>query len=226
MRVLIIEDEVLLARSVARALREEASYTVDLAHDGEDGLHLACTEPYDLILLDLLLPKVDGFRILRELRGRGFCTPVLILTARDTKSDVVSGLDLGADDYLPKPFDIRELLARCRALIRRGYDRPDPVLRAGRIEVDTRARSVHVAGRPVELSAMEYRLLEYLALRAGEVVTREEIEARLYGQDSIRDSNVVEVYVSNLRKRLSAGLASPPIRTVRGQGYVLESGTE
>jgi two-component system OmpR family response regulator len=221
MRILIIEDEVPLARSVARALREEGSYAVDLAHNGEDGLHLALTEPYDLILLDLLLPKVDGLTVLRKLRARRTRTPVLILSARDLKADVVKGLDLGADDYLTKPFDIHELLARCRVLVRRGYDHPDPVLRAGGIEIDPRARSVKVSGQPVDLSAMEYRLLEYLAMRAGETVTREEIEARLYGQDSMRDSNVLEVYVSNLRKRLGSDPAASPIRTVRGLGYLL-----
>jgi two-component system OmpR family response regulator len=221
MRILVIEDEVLLARSVARALREEGSYIVDLAHDGEDGLHLALTEPYDLILLDLLLPKVDGLTVLRKFRARGTRTPVLILSARDMKTDVVTGLDLGADDYLTKPFDIHELLARCRALVRRGYDCPDPVLRAGEIEIDTRARTVKVSGHPVEFSAMEYRLLEYLAMRLGETVTREEIEVRLYGQDSMRDSNVLEVYVSNLRKRLGPGPAASAIRTVRGLGYLL-----
>ncbi|MCU0725057.1 MAG: response regulator transcription factor [Planctomycetes bacterium] len=226
MRVLIIEDEAPLARSVARALREESSYAVDIALNGEDGLHLALTEPYDLVLLDLQLPKLDGLRVLREVRARGSRIPVLILTARDLKSDVVSGLDLGADDYLTKPFDILELLARCRALIRRGYDRPDPILRCGAIEIDTRARSVRVSGKRVELSAMEYRLLEYLALREGELVTREEIETRLYGQDALHDSNVVEVHISNLRKRLGPEVAHSALRTVRGQGYMLGGDAE
>jgi DNA-binding response OmpR family regulator len=217
MRVLIIEDEERLARNVSKVLAEAANYAVDIAIDGEDGRHMACTNPYDLIILDLMLPKVDGLTILRELRSQGNRTPVLILTAKGGTEDVVRGLDLGSDDYLIKPFEMGELLARCRALIRRSYDRPDPVVRAAGVEIDSRSRIVRHQGREHTLPAMEYRLLEYLVMRAGEVVSKEEILEHLYDFDAERFSNVVEVYVSSLRKRFGAEL----IQTLRGQGYVL-----
>jgi len=215
MKILIIEDELRLARNVAKALSEVGNFAVDIATDGEDGLHKACTNPYDVIVLDLMLPKVDGLTILKKLRSKGHRTPVLVLTAKDSPDDVVAGLDLGSDDYLTKPFEMAELLARCRALIRRSYDRPDPVLRAGGLEIDPRSRVVRHHGREHVLPAMEYRLLEYLALRAGEVVSKEDILDHLYDFDAERFSNVIEVYVSSLRKRFGAEL----IHTLRGQGY-------
>ena len=217
MRVLVVEDEERLARNIARALRERASYAVDISTDGEDGRHMACSEPYDLIILDLMLPKVSGWEILRDLRAKGDRKPVLVLTARDKTEDVVRGLDLGCDDYLTKPFEIAELVARCKALIRRSYDRPDPVICVGELRINTAARSVTFRGRTELLPAMEYRLLEYLALRAGELVSKEHILEHLYDFDSERFSNVVEVYISSLRKRFDPGL----IRTIRGQGYLL-----
>ena len=217
MRVLIVEDEGRLARNIATVLREAASFAVDVATDGEDGLHLARTNPYDLIILDLMLPKIAGLKVLRTLRSDGNRVPVLILTARDGTEDVVQGLDLGSDDYLTKPFEMAELVARCRALIRRSYDRPDPTIRAGGLEIDPRRRVVRQAGRDHVLPAMEYRLLEFLAMRAGEVVSKEDILEHLYDFDAERFSNVIEVYVSLLRKRFG----SEVIQTLRGQGYRL-----
>jgi len=217
MRVLIIEDEERLARNIARVLREAASYAVDIAVEGEDGLHLARSNPYDLILLDLMLPKVGGLEVLRALRSEGRRVPVLVLTARDRPEDIVHGLDSGSDDYLTKPFEMAELLARCRALVRRSYDRPDPVIRAGGLEIDPRRRAVRQAGREHVLPTMEYRLIEYLAMRAGQVVSKEDILEHLYDFDAERFSNVIEVYVSSLRKRFGPEL----IRTLRGQGYRL-----
>lgn len=217
MRVLIIEDEQRLARNIAKTLRGTAGYAVDVSHDGEDGLHMARDGLYDLILLDLMLPRLDGLELLRLIRAEGVATPVLVLTARDRTEDVIAGLDTGGDDYLTKPFEMGELLARCKALIRRSYDRPDPTIRLGRLEIDTAGRAVRFDGESVVLPAMEYRLLEYLALRAGQIVSKEEILEHLYDFDAERFSNVIEVYISSLRKRLTP----ESIRTVRGQGYVL-----
>jgi two-component system OmpR family response regulator len=218
MRVLIIEDEVRLAANVSRILEEQAKYVVDIANDGEEGRYKALVDPYDLIVLDLMLPKVDGLTILRDLRAEGKRTPVLILTAKDTTEDIVRGLDYGCDDYLTKPFEMGELVARARALIRRSYDRPEPVVQVGRITLNTSSRAVFLGGRQQYLPAMEYRLLEYMALRAGETVSKSEILEHLYGFDAERYSNVIEVYVSSLRKRFG----SESIRTSRGLGYVLE----
>ena len=217
MRVLIIEDEDRLARNVATVLREAASFAVDIAADGQDGLHLARTNPYDLIILDLMLPKLPGLQVLSTLRSEGKRVPVLILTARDSTDDVVKGLDHGCDDYLTKPFEMAELLARCRALIRRSYEKPDPTIRAGGLEIDPRKRVVKHGGKEHVLPAMEYRLLEFLAMRAGEVVSKEEILEHLYDFDAERFSNVIEVYISSLRRRFGPEL----IQTLRGQGYKL-----
>ena len=220
-RVLIVEDEIRLARNIARALQETASFAVDISTDGEDGLHQAQSNPYDLIVLDLMLPKVSGLDILRRLREHGSRVPVVILTARDTTEDVIRGLNLGSDDYLTKPFDMGELIARCQALIRRTYDRPNPVVSVGRLSVDTAGRMVTVDDRPLTLPAMEYRLLEYLVLRAGQIVTKEEIVEHLYDFNAERFSNVVEVYISALRKKLDPGPRHTLIHTVRGQGYFI-----
>lgn len=221
MKALIIEDEIRLARTVASVLREEASFAVDQAADGEDGLHLASTAPYDVIILDLLLPKIGGLEVLQRLRKAGCSSRIIILTARDSPADISRGLDLGADDYLTKPFDMNELVARCRALVRRAYDRPNPIITVGALRINTASRAVEYKGKPVELRAMEYRLLEYLAMRAGQVVTKTEILDHLYGSDSDRFSNVVEAYVSFLRRRFDPGPEHELIHTIRGQGYVL-----
>ncbi len=224
MRVLIVEDEVRLARNIAKVLRETTLYAVDIATDGEDGLHQGLSESYDLIVLDLMLPKIDGLEILRRLRREGRRVPVLILTARDTTQDIIRGLDAGSDDYLTKPFDMGEFLARCKALVRRTYDRPDPVVHIGELSVDTAGRNVTLRGQRIPLRAMEYRLLEYLALRAGQVVSKTEILEHLYDFNAETFSNVIEVYVSALRRKLDTGSPYALIRTVRGQGYVIGEG--
>ena len=222
MRVLIIEDEHRLARNIATVLGEQASFAVDISADGEDGLHMAMTNPYDLIILDLMLPKIGGREILRRLRQAGKSVAVLVLTARDARGDVVEGLDAGADDYVTKPFDMGELVARCKSLVRRAYDRPSPEIRVGGLVVNTAARRVMCGGKAITLPAMEYRLLEYLALRGGQVVSKEDILERLYDFESERFSNVVEVYIFSLRRKLSAHGSGPVIHTMRGQGYMLE----
>jgi DNA-binding response OmpR family regulator len=225
MRVLIIEDEVRLARNIAKALRETISYAVDISTDGEDGRHQALSNPYDLIVLDLMLPNVGGLEILASLRREGSRVPVLILTAWDRTEDVIRGLDSGSDDYMTKPFNMGEFLARCKALVRRTYDRPDPVVRIGGLSVDTSSRIVTLQGWRVPLRAMEYRLLEYLVLRAGQIVSRAEILEHLYDFNAETFSNVIEVYISALRKKLDRGSPDVLIRTVRGQGYVIEAAT-
>jgi len=222
MRVLIVEDEARLARNIAKAIRETTSYAVDISTDGEDGRHQVLSNPYDLIVLDLMLPKVDGMEILRALRRQGNRVPVLILTARDTTWDIIEGLDSGSDDYLTKPFDMGEFLARCKALVRRVYDRPDPVVSIGELSLDTSSRRVTFRGQRVSLRAMEYRLLEYLVLRAGQVVSKTEILEHLYDFNAETFSNVIKVYISALRRKLDAGSSSSAlIRTVRNQGYVI-----
>lgn len=221
MRVLIIEDEVKIARNITRVLDEEYSWAVDICTDGEDGRHMAVTNPYDLIILDLGLPKIGGIEILKELRTRGMTTPVLILTARDDTHDIIDGLETGSDDYMVKPFDMRELIARCKALVRRSYGRAATVIEIGDISVNTTKHQVMVRGRMIQLSAMEYRLLEYLAMRANEVVSKADITEHLYSSYSENFSNVVEVYISSLRKKLGSGPNREVIHTLRNQGYVL-----
>ena len=219
MRLLLIEDESELARVLRQTLEEEG-FQVDWAADGEDGLFKAGEVDYDAILLDLMLPVLDGFEVLSRLRGPGGRpVPVLVLTARDGVPDRVRGLNLGADDYLVKPFDLDEMLARVRALIRRSADRPSPRLRVGDVTIDTVARTVRKGEEPVELTAKEYALLEYLALHAGEVVTRTRIYEHIYGEEENTFSNVVNVYVANLRRKLGADV----IETRRGHGYLIRA---
>lgn len=217
MRILVVEDEIRLARNVAQLLQERLSCAVDVSTDGEDGWHMARSNPYDLVVLDLMLPKVGGLEIIRRLRAAQNRTPVLVLTARDSTEDIVQGLDMGCDDYLTKPFEIAELVARCRALIRRAYDHPEPTIEVGDLRINTATRAVTFRKHVEFLPAMEYRLLEYLAMRAGQVVSKENILEHLYDFDTERFSNVIEVYISSLRKRFAPEL----IRTIRGQGYVL-----
>ena len=221
MRILIIEDEIKLARNIAKALSEAASFAVDISTDGEDGQHMALMNPYDMIILDLMLPKLGGLEILYNLRQKGQRTPVLILTAKDSLEDIIRGLDIGGDDYLTKPFDMAELIARCRALTRRAYDNPNPIIKIGELSINTASRIVTFKSKQVILPAMEYRLLEYLALRAGQLVTKTEIIEHLYDFDSENFSNVVEVYISNLRRRFDSESQHPLIHTVRGQGYIM-----
>ncbi len=221
MRVLIVEDEIRLARNITRVLDDEYSWAVDISTDGEDGRHLALTNPYDLIILDLGLPKIGGIEILKGLRKNGITTPILILTARDDTSDIVQCLESGSDDYMVKPFDMRELMARCQALVRRSYGRVDSVIKIGNITINTAKHHVIIGKKPVRLSAMEYRLLEYLAMRVGEVVSKADIMEHLYSFGSENFSNVVEVYISSLRKKLGSGTNRELIHTLRNQGYVL-----
>jgi DNA-binding response OmpR family regulator len=221
MRVLIVEDEPRLARNIASLLQEQGSFAVDISADGEDGRHMATTNPYDLIILDLMLPKVDGLTILKGLRAGGSHAPVLILTAKDDTQDIVAGLDMGCDDYLTKPFEMAELVARCKALIRRSHGQPAPVLTFGPLSVNTAAHRVTLQGRPVPLHAMEYRLLEYLAMRPGQIVPKADILEHLYDFDAENFSNVIEVYISSLRRKLDPGPRHRLIHTVRGQGYLL-----
>jgi DNA-binding response OmpR family regulator len=219
-RLLIIEDYSPLRESLARGLRD-AGYAVDTAGEGVDGLWYAENHPYDVVILDVMLPGINGFEILRKLRGAGNPTHVLVLTARDAVTDRVTGLDLGADDYLVKPFAFDELLARLRAMVRRQYDRVDPVLRIGDLEVDTRARRARRGERIVVLSAREYALLEYLAHRAGQIVSRTELWDHAYDEAAEPGSNVLDVHISHLRKKIDDGMEQKLLHTRRGQGYVL-----
>jgi two-component system, OmpR family, response regulator len=215
MRVLVVEDERELLRIVAQALRENG-YAVDEASDGESGLAKARSWDYDAILLDLMIPKLDGWTLLRTLRLKKK-TPVLMLTARDAVADRVKGLDLGADDYLVKPFDLAELLARLRALIRRSTGQADPKIKIGDIVVDTRTKTVSRSGEPIFVTAREYSLVELLALRRGEVVSRTRLYEHLFDENDDSMSNLLEVHVSNIRRKLGKDF----IETRRGQGYVI-----
>lgn len=222
MRVLVVEDEVRMAENIARSLREGASYAVDIATDGEEGLYMAQSEPYDAVLLDLMLPRLDGVQLLRKLRSTKQDTPVLVLTAREEKESVVALLNAGADDYLTKPFDLGELLARTKALVRRGKGQASPVVSVGDLEINTSNRSVHRAGKNIALTAMEYRVLEYLAHRAGAIVSKTELLEHLYDYNWEKFSNVIEVYISGLRRKLDNGASRQLIHTLRGQGYKLQ----
>ncbi|PYJ08671.1 MAG: DNA-binding response regulator [Verrucomicrobia bacterium] len=216
MRILIVEDEPDLLRGLAQALREEG-YAVDTAADGEDGLFKAKSWDYDAVVLDVMLPKLDGWEVLRRLR-QGKRTPVLLLTARDQTRDRVRGLDTGADDYVVKPFDLPELLARLRALIRRSASQTRAQFEIGEVLIDTAARQVSRAGQPVALTAREYALVEYLALHRGEVVTRTALYDHLFDETDSTLSNLLDVHVSNIRKKLGHDF----IITRRGHGYSVE----
>jgi two-component system OmpR family response regulator len=221
MRVLIVEDEVKMARALRRGLEQEG-YAVDTAGDGEDGLFQGTENPYDVIVLDVMLPKLDGFEVCRRLREAGRWAPVLMLTARDGVGDRIAGLDVGADDYLVKPFSFGELLARLRALLRRSPVERPPVLVAGDVVLDPATHSVTRAGQRIELSVREFGLLEYLMRRPGQVVSRTSILEHCWDVNYDGFSNVVDVYVGYLRKKLELPFGRPLIRTVRGVGYVLE----
>jgi two-component system OmpR family response regulator len=213
--LLVVEDDKDLNRQIVTAL-ENAGYAVDKAFDGEEGLYLGESEPYDAVILDLGLPKVDGVAVLQGWRRAGKTMPVLILTARDRWSDKVGGFDAGADDYVVKPFHIEELLARVRALLRRATGHATSELVCGPVRLDTRASRVVVDGNPVKLTSHEYRLLSYLMHHQGRVVSRTELVEHLYDQDFDRDSNTIEVFVGRLRKKLGVDV----IETVRGLGYI------
>ena len=214
MRVLVVEDTPELARQLKQRLEGEG-YAVDTAADGEEGRFLGETEPYDAVILDLGLPKIDGLTVLRSWRRAGMAVPVLILTARDAWNEKVQGIDAGADDYLAKPFSMEELLARIRALIRRAKGHASAEIACGGVVLDTRTGRVTVDGLPVELTAFEYRVLSYLMHRKGQVVSRTELTEHVYAQDFDRDSNTIEVFVGRLRRKLGVDI----IKTVRGLGY-------
>ncbi|MFM9860743.1 response regulator transcription factor [Pseudoxanthobacter sp. M-2] len=216
MRVLVVEDDHDLSRQLGTALRE-AGYAVDTAFDGEEGHFLGDTEPYDAVVLDIGLPRLDGISVLERWRRDGRAMPVLLLTARDRWSDKVAGIDAGADDYVAKPFHMEEVLARLRALVRRAAGHASNDITCGPVRVDTRASRVTVDGTPVKLTSHEYRLLVYLLMHQGRVVSRSELTEHLYDQDFDRDSNTIEVFVGRLRKKLVADV----IETVRGLGYRL-----
>jgi two-component system OmpR family response regulator len=214
MRILIVEDNAELARQVKTTLAHER-FVVDIAGDGVDGLFLAETEPYDAIILDLGLPRLDGLSLLQRLRSSGNEVPVLILTSRDTWREKVAGLRAGADDYLAKPFEFEELLARLEALIRRASGHASPVLTCCKVALDTSSARVTVEGNPVDLTALEYRTLEYLMQHPDKVISKTELTEHIYAQDFDRDSNVIEVLINRLRGKLNTEL----IKTRRGLGY-------
>jgi len=217
MRVLIVEDNAELARQVKSTLAHER-YVVDIAGDGQEGLFLAETEPYDAVILDLGLPRLDGLSVLQRLRSAGNEVPILILTSRDTWREKVAGLRAGADDYLAKPFEFEELLARLDALIRRASGHASPLLTCCNVVLDTNGARVTVDGNPVELTALEYRTLEYLMQHPDKVVSKTELTEHIYDQNFDRDSNVIEVLINRLRGKLNTDL----IKTRRGLGYQID----
>jgi len=216
MRILVVEDNTDVTRQIKSALTQEL-YVVDIAFDGEEGLFLGETEPYDAIILDLGLPKLDGLSVLQRWRSAGNEVPVLILTSRDTWREKVTGLRAGADDYLAKPFEFEELLARLEALIRRSSKRASPALACGNVVLDTNSARVTMDGNLVELTALEYRTLDYLMQHPGKVVSKTELTEHIYDQNFDLDSNVIEVLINRLRRKLKADL----INTRRGLGYQL-----
>ena len=218
MRALVVEDEAALRESLKSELAA-AGFTVDVAQDGEQGLFAGLEYPLDVAVIDLGLPKLSGLEVIRKLRGAHKTYPILILTARDNWQDKVEGLQAGADDYVAKPFHFEEVLARLQALLRRAGGWASPELKCGPVTLDTRAQTVAVDGAAVELTTFEYRILEHLMLRAGEVISKAELTERLYDQDFERDSNVIEVLVGRLRRKLDPNEQLKPIETLRGRGY-------
>lgn len=221
MRILVVEDDPGLIKQISQAL-EDAGFSVDKAEDGEEGQFLGETEPYDAVVLDLGLPKVDGLTVLERWRQAGLTMPVLILTARETWSEKVSGFNVGADDYVTKPFHVEELLARLRALIRRAAGHASPVLEAGPIRLDTRTDKVTIDGAAITLTAHELKVLTYLMHHKNQVISRTELIEHIYDQDFDRDSNTIEVFIARLRKKLGSDI----IKTHRGRGYSLTSPEE
>ena len=218
MRLLVIEDDDTLRESLTAQLTD-AGYAVEQAADGREGLYFAMEYPVDLAIIDLGLPEVSGLDIIREARDKGKTYPILILTARDRWQDKVDGLSAGADDYVVKPFHFEEVSARVHALLRRSGGWASSVMTAGPVVLDMSRQDVTVDGSPVELTSFEYKIIEYLMLRAGQVISKTELTERLYDQDFERDSNVIEVFIGRLRKKLDPGNSLKPIETLRGRGY-------
>lgn len=225
MRILIVEDDAALHRIISKRLKE-AGHSVDGCFDGEDGLAYAESMQYDCVILDLMLPKKNGISVLRELRGKGNASPVLILTAKDAITDRVTGLDAGADDYLIKPFSFEELSARIRALLRRGSDTKETVLRLADLTMNTATHAVHRADQPIQLTSKEYSLLEYLLRNQGHIQTRSQIADHVWNYDFDYDSNVVDVYIRYLRNKIDKGFSPKLIHTIRGFGYVMREENE
>lgn len=221
MRVLLVEDDHRIASFVAKGLRAN-SYAVDTAFDGEEGLYLSTINSYDLFILDINLPLKDGFQVCSEIRQSGNNKPILMLTARDAVDDRVSGLDTGADDYLTKPFEVRELLARLRALLRRHTEIRDQKIVVADLEIDTMSRSANRGGKDIELTTKEYSLLEFLAVNKGKVVDREQISEHVWDDSFDPFSNLIEVYIKRLRTKLDDGCDKQLIQTRRGSGYILK----
>jgi two-component system copper resistance phosphate regulon response regulator CusR len=219
-RILLVEDETRVAGFIAKGLREQA-YAVDIASDGEQALYHAAVNQYDIVILDVMLPVKDGHTVCRELRASGFRTPILMLTARDAVDDRVEGLDSGADDYLAKPFDFKELLARLRALLRRPAGLRPQVLRVADLTLNTASHAVTRAGKSVSLTAKEYALIEFLVLNQGRVVGREQIGQHVWDENFDPFSNVIDVYIKRLRSKLDTGFSRRLIHTRRGEGYIL-----
>lgn len=222
MRLLVVEDHPSLARSIANGLRD-AGYAVDLTFDGAEALHLASVNPYDGLVLDLMLPNVDGWEIIRQVRQKKASLPVLCISARDGVNDRVKALDMGADDYLVKPFSWDEFMARVRSVVRRGMGQTSSVIKVGDLELDSARKIVRRAGKGIELSAREFTLLSYLAHRVGHVVSRNEIWDHVYDQYDHTASNVVDVYIGYLRRKIDEGHDQKLIHTRRGQGYMLSA---
>ena len=218
MRILLVEDEAPLRETLAARLKRDG-YAVDMAVDGEDGLFQGREVPFDLAIIDLGLPKMSGMELVKALREVGQRFPILILTARSSWQDKVEALKYGADDFLVKPFHVEELLARINALVRRASGWSKPQLRCGPVRLDTTAQTVTVAGKPADLTSYEYKVLEYLMLHAGELVSKADLTEHIYQQDFDRDSNVLEVFIGRLRRKLDADGSLKPIETVRGRGY-------
>ncbi|WP_423185973.1 response regulator transcription factor [Alishewanella sp. d11] len=218
MRVLVVEDESLLADQIKNQLLQQ-QFSVDLAIDGADGWFKISEYPYDLAIIDLGLPKIDGLSLIRKARKQEIKTPIIILTARGSWQEKVEGLDAGADDYLTKPFHNEELLARCNALIRRAAGQPDPTLNSGPISLNSRTQQVWLRDEEVNLTAYEYKVLEYFMLNPGKVISKTELTEHIYDQDFDLDSNVIEVFVLRLRKKLDPDGDLKPLETLRGRGY-------
>jgi len=225
LRILLVEDEPSAAKMLAKGLREQ-SFAVDVAETGNDALYYASINNYDLVLLDVMLPEKDGFEVCRELRAGGSTVPVLMLTARDVVEDRVRGLDAGADDYLTKPYDFRELLARARALLRRGNEIQPETIVTDDLEINTRARSVKRSGKSIQLTAKEYALLEYFARHRDGVVTRADISEHVWDESFDSFSNLIEVYVQRLRRKIDDNHPVKLLHTRRGEGYIFTEGPE
>ncbi|GMR04786.1 MAG: response regulator transcription factor [Thermodesulfobacteriota bacterium] len=221
MRILLVEDEKDLAAIIKQGLEEEG-YVVDTAHDGEEGLYMAENYPVDAVVLDIMLPIIDGLTVLSTMRRKGIKTPVILLTARDALMDKIKGLDTGADDYLTKPFEFAELVARLRSLMRRKGEVKEAVIRIADLEINTASHEVKRGGREIKLSAREYALLEFLAYNKNAVVSRSDIVEHIYHEETDMDSNVVDVYINYLRKKVDKGFEKKLIRTIRGAGYMLK----